>query len=85
MSNITKKQATYALIAVVFATAMIVSTIALAGDQAFAKKSNKKSISFKQSSKSHNSCKTAGGTSPIDGFSCNSFSSQFVENSGGNA
>ena len=38
MSNITKKQATLAVIAVVFATAMIISTIASAGDQAFAKK-----------------------------------------------
>ena len=64
MSNITKKQATLAVIAVVFAAAMIISVIASSLTQAFAKGSSLTN-SLKTNSKQHNSCKTAGGNSAI--------------------
>ncbi len=66
MSNITKKQATLAVIAVVFATAMIVSVIASSSDSAFAKNSGKK-LSFKNQQNQHLTCSTSGGGSSSDG------------------
>ncbi len=81
MSNITKKQATLAVIAVVFATAMIVSVIA-SSDSVFAKNSKKISVKNEQNQKSK--CVTAGGDSTINN-SCSNTSTSTTSNTGGNA
>ena len=60
MSNITKKQTSLALIAVVFATAMIVGTLASAADnKAFARI---QSIDQKNSNSQSTSCNSSGGS-----------------------
>lgn len=82
MSNITKKQATLAVISVVFATAMIVSVIASSSDSAFAKSGKK--ISVKNQQNQNSNCKTAGGSSPITD-SCSNSSTSTTTNFGGAA
>ncbi len=85
MSNITKKQATLAVIAVVFATAMIVSVIA-SSDSVYAThgKKSKKSISIENEQNQKSKCVTAGGGSSITD-SCKNSSFSTTSNTGGNA
>ncbi len=87
MSNITKKQATLAVIAVVFATAMIVSVIA-SSDSVFAKDGKK--VSVKNQQNQNSKCKTAGGNSGISGTgqlvgTCGNGSISETSNTGGTA
>jgi hypothetical protein len=61
VSNITKKQTTLAVVAVVFAAAMIVGTIAAASDQ-FAFASSHKRINQVNKHSSNIHCETNGGS-----------------------
>ncbi len=93
MSNVTKKQVTFAVIAVVFAAAMIAATVASAGDLAYAKhkKHSSKSISVNNHQNQRSSCTTAGGSGGIFlggssiNDSCKNDSNSDTSNTGGNA
>ncbi len=83
MTNITKKQATLAVIAVVFATAMIASVIATS-DSVFAHKSNHKSIKVTNEQNQRSLCVTGGGHSSINSNACRNTSTSTTSNDGGN-
>ena len=86
MTNTSKKQISLAVLAVVFATAMIASIIATS-DNAFARSSNKissQSIGQSCSQNQKSAVVTAGAVSPSF-FSGNNFGLCANFNSGGNA
>ena len=91
MSTITKKQTALALVAVIFATAMVASIAASADQMAFARhhhhhhhsgSNGGNSITVASSQSQHANCQTAGGTSPIS-LSCNNAQSSTNSNTGG--
>ncbi len=95
MSTITKKQTALALVAVVFATAMVASIAASADQMAFARSyhhnhhhngdrhnGDGSSINVASSQSQRSNCQTAGGNSPID-TSCINAQSSDNRNSGG--
>ncbi len=85
MTNITKKQATLAVIAVVLATAMIASVVS--SNSVFAwghhHKSNHKSINVSNEQNQRSLCVTGGGHSSISGDACRNTSTSRTSSSGG--
>jgi hypothetical protein len=79
MSTITKKQTALALVAVVFATAMVASTFAVSDQSAFARSHIKVTSHQHQ----HANVQSAGGNSPIDTSGINVQTSD-NRNTGGN-
>jgi hypothetical protein len=91
MSTITKKQTALALVAVVFATAMVASIAASADQMAFARHHHHShhhggdggnSITVASSQRQSANCQTAGGNSPID-TSCINVQTSENNNDGG--
>ena len=82
MANINKKQASLAVVAVVFATALFASVIA--SNSAFADKSARQSISQHNHQHQDSSVVTAGNNSPVRN-SGNNIALGFNLNGGGNA